>query len=86
MPSFSRILCAALTATALSSFAQTAPTPATPPAATPKPAIPSGPHPMNLDDTERLLGVGDPQVSPDGKWVLYTVSAIDTTADKRITS
>jgi dipeptidyl aminopeptidase/acylaminoacyl peptidase len=39
---------------------------------------------MNLDDLDHLLGVGDPHVSPDGKWVLYTVSTVDTTADKRI--
>jgi dipeptidyl aminopeptidase/acylaminoacyl peptidase len=40
---------------------------------------------MNLDDADRLLGVGSPQVSPDGKWVAYTVSTTDTTADKRVT-
>jgi dipeptidyl aminopeptidase/acylaminoacyl peptidase len=44
-----------------------------------------GPHPLNLDDLDHLLSVGSPQVSPDGKWVLYTVSRIDTTSDKRIT-
>ena len=60
--------------------AQTAP-PSTPPA----PATKTGPHPLNLDDLDRLLSVGSPQVSPDGKWVLYTVGRIDTTADKRIT-
>jgi dipeptidyl aminopeptidase/acylaminoacyl peptidase len=40
---------------------------------------------MNLDDADRLVAVGGPQVSPDGKWVLYTVSKIDTVADKRVT-
>jgi dipeptidyl aminopeptidase/acylaminoacyl peptidase len=45
----------------------------------------STPHAMTLDDLFRLQDVGDPQVSPDGKWVAYTVSTIDTTADKRLT-
>jgi dipeptidyl aminopeptidase/acylaminoacyl peptidase len=40
---------------------------------------------MNLDDLDRLVSVGSPSVSPDGKWVVYTVSTVDTTADKRIT-
>jgi dipeptidyl aminopeptidase/acylaminoacyl peptidase len=40
---------------------------------------------MTLDDLFRLQDVGDPQVSPDGKWIAYTVSTIDTTADKRMT-
>lgn len=40
---------------------------------------------MTLDDLFRLQDVGDPEVSPDGKWVAYTVSTIDTTADKRLT-
>ena len=30
--------------------------------------------------------VGDPQVSPDGKWVAYTVTTIDKDADKRRTA
>lgn len=53
--------------------------------ATAAPAAPSGPHAMTLDDLFRLQDVGDPEVSPDGKWVAYTVSTIDTTADKRLT-
>ena len=57
----------------------------TTPPATPPPATKTGPHPLNLDDLDHVLSVGSPQVSPDGKWVLYTVSRIDTTADKRIT-
>jgi len=40
---------------------------------------------MTLDDLFRLQDVGSPEVSPDGNWVAYTVSTIDTTADKRLT-
>ncbi len=40
---------------------------------------------INLDDLARLKDVADPQVSPDGNWVVYTVSTIDKDADKRIT-
>jgi dipeptidyl aminopeptidase/acylaminoacyl peptidase len=47
-------------------------------------AAKSGPHPMNLDDADKLLNVGPPQVSPDGKWVLYTVSRLNAAADKRV--
>ncbi len=46
---------------------------------------PAAPHAMTLDDIFRFQDVGDPQVSPDGQWVAYTLSHIDTTADKRIT-
>jgi dipeptidyl aminopeptidase/acylaminoacyl peptidase len=46
---------------------------------------PAAPHAMTLDDLFRLQDVGDPQVSPDGNWVAYTVSTIDTAADKRLT-
>ena len=38
-----------------------------------------------LDDHSRILAVGDPQRSPDGVWVAYTVSAIDAEKDKRNT-
>jgi Tol biopolymer transport system component len=34
---------------------------------------------------DHLLGVGDLRVSPDGKWVAYTVSKTDVAADKHIT-
>ncbi|QNI34749.1 S9 family peptidase [Alloacidobacterium dinghuense] len=40
---------------------------------------------MTLDDLFHLQDMGDPQVSPDGKWVAYTASTIDTVADKRLT-
>jgi dipeptidyl aminopeptidase/acylaminoacyl peptidase len=37
---------------------------------------------INLDDLAKLQRVGAPVVSPDGAWVLYTVSAVDTKEDK----
>src|SRR5450432_2455315 len=40
---------------------------------------------LALDDMHKFLQVGDPQCSPDGKWVAYTVSTTDVTADKRDT-
>jgi dipeptidyl aminopeptidase/acylaminoacyl peptidase len=39
-------------------------------------------RPLNLDDLARFRNVGDPQVSPDGQWIAYTVSTIDTKEDK----
>ena len=41
---------------------------------------------MTVDDLDRLRDVADPQCSPDGKWVAYTVSTIDREADKRTTN
>jgi dipeptidyl aminopeptidase/acylaminoacyl peptidase len=55
--------------------------PAAAPAATP-PATPPGKHGMVLDDLEKVQRVGDPQVSPDGEWVAYTVGKVDTADDK----
>ena len=37
---------------------------------------------ITLDDLARLQRVGPPVVSPDGQWVLYTVSQIDAKEDK----
>jgi dipeptidyl aminopeptidase/acylaminoacyl peptidase len=37
---------------------------------------------INLDDLARLQRVSTPVVSPDGEWVAYTVSQIDTKDDK----
>src|SRR5262245_4290956 len=36
-----------------------------------------------LDDVAKLKYVSDPERSPDGKWVAYTVSGVDTEKDKR---
>ena len=42
-------------------------------------------RPMTLDDLAKIRSVGDPQRSPDGRWVAYTVGSIDTEKDKRHT-
>jgi len=42
-------------------------------------------HPLRLDDLARFRSVGDPQCSPDGQLVAYTVSTIDTKEDKSST-
>jgi dipeptidyl aminopeptidase/acylaminoacyl peptidase len=39
-------------------------------------------RPLKLDDLARVREVRDPQVSPDGQWVAYVVSAIDVKEDK----
>jgi len=43
-------------------------------------------RPIAADDVYRILEVGDPQVSPDGKWVAYTATAMDREADKMRTA
>jgi dipeptidyl aminopeptidase/acylaminoacyl peptidase len=37
---------------------------------------------ISLDDLAKLQRVGAPVVSPDGEWVVYTVSQVDTEEDK----
>ncbi len=37
---------------------------------------------LTVDDMHRFHDVRDAQVSPDGKWVAYTVSSVDVKADK----
>ena len=39
-------------------------------------------RPMRAEDIYRFRNVNDPQISPDGKWVAYTVSAVDSAKDK----
>ncbi len=39
-------------------------------------------RPMTVDDLLAVKSVGDPQVSPDGKWVVYVVSELDRATDK----
>ena len=38
-----------------------------------------------IDDQHKLKQVGDPQCSPDGQWIAYTVGTVDTKEDKRNT-
>jgi Tol biopolymer transport system component len=42
-------------------------------------------RPIALDDLFKIKSVGDPQRSPDGKWVAYTVGTTDLEKDKRDT-
>jgi dipeptidyl aminopeptidase/acylaminoacyl peptidase len=39
---------------------------------------------VTLDDLARIQRVGAPMVSPDGQWVVYTVSQVDTKEDKNV--
>ena len=41
-----------------------------------------GRRPLKLDDLARFKEVRDPQCSPDGQWVAYTISTIDAKEDK----
>src|SRR5712691_11672828 len=45
----------------------------------------SAKRPIGLDDLAKIKTVGDPQVSPDGKWVAYTAGTVDAEKDKRDT-
>src|SRR5262245_34113316 len=38
-------------------------------------------RPVNSDDLARVKDVTDPQLSPDEKWIAYTVSVADTAKD-----
>lgn len=59
----------------------------TPQAAAPAAATaPAGPKGMVLDDLDKLLRVGAPVVSPDGAWIAYTVSRVETSDDKSVTA
>jgi dipeptidyl aminopeptidase/acylaminoacyl peptidase len=40
---------------------------------------------INLDDLNQIRTVADPQVSPDGTWVAYTVGTVDAEKDRRDT-
>ena len=43
---------------------------------------PAAPRPIRITDIYRLKSVGDPQRSPDGRWVAYTVTSSDSAKDK----
>ena len=40
-------------------------------------------HPFTFEDMMKLKRVGDPQVSPDGKWVIFSVVDVDLDANTK---
>ena len=40
-------------------------------------------HPFTFEDMMKLKRVGDPQVSPDGKWVIFSVVDVDLAANTK---
>src|SRR3989449_7060211 len=42
----------------------------------------SAKHPITFDDMIKLHRIAEPQVSPDGKWVAYTVATPDMEANR----
>jgi dipeptidyl aminopeptidase/acylaminoacyl peptidase len=40
-------------------------------------------HPFTFEDMMQLKRVGEPQVSPDGKWVIFSVTDVDLEANTR---
>jgi len=47
------------------------------------PAFAQARHPFTFDDMMKLKRVGDPQVSPDGKWVIFSVVDVDLAANTK---
>jgi Tol biopolymer transport system component len=42
-------------------------------------------RPFTIDDLLKIRRVSDPQLSPDGRWIAYTISDTDKAANKRTT-
>ena len=45
-------------------------------------AAQGAPRPLRLDDLFRIKNVREPKISPDGQWVAYVVSQLDSTRDR----
>jgi len=45
--------------------------------------LPQQSHPFDIHDLIAIDRIGDPQVSPDGEWVIFVVSALDLDANRR---
>lgn len=46
----------------------------------------AGPRTLQVDDFFAIAGVGSPQISPDGKWVAYTLKTTDLEEDEAETA
>ena len=82
MRTWSTVAALAAFATPLAAQGRTASSPA-PNAASATPA--AAKRPLRATDIFRVRDVRDPQVSPDGKWVAYTVTIADSATDKNDT-
>jgi dipeptidyl aminopeptidase/acylaminoacyl peptidase len=40
-------------------------------------------HPFTFEDMMKLKRVGEPEVSPDGKWVIFSVVDVDLEANTK---
>lgn len=49
------------------------------------PTLLSAQRPIKPTDIYRMQSTGDAQISPDGKWILYTLTTTDSAKDKRNT-
>jgi len=47
------------------------------------PAVAQAKHPFNFEDMMKLKRVGEPEVSPDGKWVIFSVVDVDLEANTK---
>src|ERR1700741_2355935 len=47
------------------------------------PAIAQAKHPVTFEDMMKLKRVGEPEVSPDGKWVIFSVVDVDLEANSK---
>src|SRR5437588_6191420 len=54
--------------------------------ATPVAAQPAQKRAMTVDDLFKFKRVSDPQISPDGKWVVYTVATVEDVVSNKISS
>ncbi len=47
------------------------------------PVLAQAKHPFTFEDMMKLKRIGDPQVSPDGKWVIFSVVDVDLSANTK---
>src|SRR5580704_10587483 len=47
------------------------------------PAVAQAKHPFTFEDMMKLRRVGEPEVSPDGKWVIFSVVDVDLEANTK---
>src|SRR6201997_2310000 len=48
-----------------------------------RPALAQAKHPFTFEDMMKLKRVGEPEVSPDGKWVIFSVVDVDLDANTK---